>query len=139
MYQHQLQFLHSPDRMLKSINNNSSSPFSMENLLAGAKLSPENLVLNLHQSRTKGSPQDCKGDGRMAQQEELDGADRLSLDFNTCLRGRCSSCGRLDCNFVECRDRESMTKDSKPVLKFSVSAILGDQEHGKNLHGGKCF
>lgn len=131
MYQHQLQFLHSSERMLKGFSNNSSSAFAMENLLASGKLTPENLVLNLHQSRVKAS-QECKGEP-----EELDGSDRLSLDINTCLRGRCSNCGRLDCNIAECRGRESLTKDSKPVLKFSVSAILGDQEHGRNLHGGK--
>ncbi|KAJ8916065.1 hypothetical protein NQ315_010933 [Exocentrus adspersus] len=51
------------------------------------------------------------------------------LRFNNCLRSRiCSNCGRLDCNFLHCRLSSEGLKDTKPVLKFSVSAILGDDK-----------
>lgn len=63
-----------------------------------------------------------------------------------CLKNRvCSSCGRVDCNVLQCcnsrvvgGDGGGIIKDSKPVLKFSVSAILGnEQPTSRNIQSGK--
>lgn len=130
--------------MLKSINNN-QSPFSMDNLLSSAGISPEDKEesFKLHQHMLKRSP------SPLVQQEKLDeDDDRLSpalsnektdmfLKFNNCLRSRmCSNCGRIDCNFLQCRLSDSI-KDTKPVLKFSVSAILGDEKLQQRSSSGK--
>ncbi|XP_056637655.1 homeobox protein DBX1 [Diorhabda sublineata] len=133
MYQSTLQFLTSHrEKMLKSINNNQNS-FSMENLLSNGKLSPENLETSKDSEEFKNSHQNKieDDDDRLSpissgslQAEKND----VFLRFNSCLRNRlCSNCGRLDCNFIQCRLSEGV-KDSKPVLKFSVSAILGDDK-----------
>ncbi|KAF5301063.1 hypothetical protein FQA39_LY10882 [Lamprigera yunnana] len=137
--------LMSPERMLKSLNNSSS--FAMENLLAKmqhqphGKILPENLIININgkneeksnedNSKSSLSPNDasrCEGE-----------SDRLSPidknDYLSCLKNRiCSHCGRLDCNFLQCRmHSDNMIKDTKPVLKFSVSAILGNDEPEKSI------
>lgn len=132
--------------MLKSINNN-QSPFSMDNLLSSAGISPEDKEENfkLHQHMLKRSPSPT------VQQEKMDEEDdRLSpalsnektdmfLKFNNCLRSRmCSNCGRIDCNFLQCRLSDSI-KDTKPVLKFSVSAILGDEKLQQRSNSGKLY
>ncbi|XP_057671106.1 homeobox protein DBX1 [Diorhabda carinulata] len=133
MYQSTLQFLTSHrEKMLKSINNNQNS-FSMENLLSNGKLSPENLETSKDSEEFKNSHLNKieDDDDRLSpissgslQAEKND----VFLRFNSCLRNRlCSNCGRLDCNFIQCRLSEGV-KDSKPVLKFSVSAILGDDK-----------
>ncbi|XP_072380378.1 uncharacterized protein Dbx [Diabrotica undecimpunctata] len=136
MYQSTLQYLNSHrEKMLKSINNHHNS-FSMENLLSNGKISPENLDTSKDSEEFKTSP-------NPHQHKMEDEDDRLSpmssgslqadkndvfLRFNSCLRNRiCSNCGRLDCNFLQCRLSDGI-KDSKPVLKFSVSAILGDDK-----------
>ncbi|KAG5881784.1 hypothetical protein JTB14_002959 [Gonioctena quinquepunctata] len=128
----------------------------MESLLSSGKISPENLDI-------KGSKEDSEENYKLphlikrspspSNGKIEDDDDRLSpmspasipmerndlfLRFNSCLRGRiCSNCGRLDCNFLHCRLSEGI-KDSKPVLKFSVSAILGDEKlQQKNSNSGK--
>lgn len=117
----------------------------MENLLSGAGMSPEDKEesFKLHQQMLKRSPSPS------LQQEKLEeDDDRLSpalsnektdmfLKFNNCLRSRmCSNCGRIDCNFLQCRLSDSI-KDTKPVLKFSVSAILGDEKLQQRSNSGK--
>lgn len=145
MFHSTLQFMNSHrEKMLKSINNN-QSPFSMENLLSSAVMSPEDKeeTYKLHQHMLKRSPSPS------VQQEKMDEEDdRLSpvlsndknemfLRFNNCLRSRmCSNCGRIDCNFLHCRLSDSI-KDTKPVLKFSVSAILGDEKLQQRNSSGK--
>lgn len=147
MFHSALQFVNSHrEKMLKSINNNQSS-FSMENLLSGAGMSPEEKeeTFKLHQHMLKRSP------SPIAQPEKIDEEDdRLSpalsndkndmfLRFNNCLRSRmCSNCGRIDCNFLQCRVSDSI-KDTKPVLKFSVSAILGDEKLQQRNSSGECI
>nr|CAH7756232.1 unnamed protein product [Callosobruchus chinensis] len=121
--------------MLRSINNN-QSPFSMDNLLSTGKISPENLDLkrdeDLHHI-IKRSPSPVANARQEEEEDRLSPAlandrNEMFLRFNSCLRNRiCSNCGRLDCNFIHCRFGDSI-KDSKPVLKFSVSAILGDEK-----------
>lgn len=164
MFHHQntaLHFLQNTEKMLKSLNNN-TSPFSMENLLSREKLSPENLELNLDKS-------DC-GDSKYSHETKLslsptenvqensdnerlspppnnnttsnDKNDNVFFKFNNCFKNRvCSNCGRLDCNFIQCRIQSDncVVKDNKPVLKFSVSAILGNEHHqqNRNVQNGK--
>ncbi|XP_008190706.2 homeobox protein DBX1 [Tribolium castaneum] len=86
-------------KMLKSVN----SPFSMENLLS----TPEPLE------------EDRKSESERLTPEKSDVFLRLKNRI-------CSNCGRLECNFFQCRITSDI-KDTKPVLKFSVSAILGDE------------
>lgn len=142
MYQSTLHFLNTHrEKMLKSINQQNS--FSMENLLSNGKISPENLDTSKDSEEYKASPQPKieDDDDRLSpmssgslQAEKND----VFLRFNSCLRSRiCSNCGRLDCNFIHCRLSEGI-KDTKPVLKFSVSAILGDdklQQRNHNING----
>lgn len=147
MFHSTLQFVNSHrEKMLKSINNN-QSPFSMENLLSSTGMSVEDKeeTLKLHQHLLKRSPSPV-------QQEKIEeDDDRLSpalvnekndmfLKFNNCLRSRmCSNCGGIDCNFLHCRLSDSI-KDTKPVLKFSVSAILGDEKlNQKDVIGKRKF
>lgn len=146
-----LHFLQSTEKMLKSLNNNNTSPFSMENLLSREKLSPGNLEINLeksegnegkysHESKLSLSPTENTHESdneRLSPSEKND----VFLKFNNCFKNRiCSNCGRLDCNFLQCRmQSDSCVKDSKPVLKFSVSAILGNEHHQQNrsIQNGK--
>lgn len=107
---------HNREKMLKGLNNNNNnSSFSMESLLA------ENV----------GGATAADDDGGGG------GADDVLV---RCLKNSnrvCSNCGRLDCNNVLqcCNSRGGggeggvgIIKDSKPVLKFSVSAILGNEQ-----------
>lgn len=158
-----LHFINNPEKMLKSFNNNNTSAFSMENLLSREKLSPENLEIERedsernpmekfpiqHDKKLSLSPSD---NTRISESEN----DRLSpaspaekndifLRFNNCFKNAiCSSCGRLECNFFQCRMSDggginsSVVKDNKPVLKFSVSAILGTENPTKHIQNGKC-
>lgn len=110
---------HNREKMLKGLNNNNNHSFSMESLLA------ENVV---------------ESGATTADDEAGDVLVR-------CLKNRvCSSCGRVDCNNVlQCcnsrvagGDGGGIIKDSKPVLKFSVSAILGnEQPTSRNVQSGK--
>lgn len=102
---------HNREKMLKGLNNNNNnSSFSMESLLAGG---------------------DSEGEAKTTAEEEANDV------LVRCLKNRvCSSCGRVDCNVLQCCNRvvagggggEGMIKDTKPVLKFSVSAILGNEQ-----------
>lgn len=105
--------------MLKGLTNNNNHSFSMESLLA------ENVESNTAQT------DDESGDVLVR-----------------CLKNRvCSNCGRVDCNnFLQCCNSRvaggdsggGIIKDSKPVLKFSVSAILGnEQPTSRNVQNGK--
>ncbi|XP_060533731.1 H2.0-like homeobox protein [Cylas formicarius] len=152
MFQNTFHFMTHRGKMLKTLNNN-QNPFSMDNLLAGGKMSPEHLELDLGDQAKEdlvedGSKRDGYSPESPAHDEDglEDQLDRLSPAeksneflnrFNTCLRNRiCSNCGRLDCNFFQCRfGSDGLIKDNKPVLKFSVSAILGDEkkEQNKNI------
>ncbi|CAG9861241.1 unnamed protein product [Phyllotreta striolata] len=125
MYQSTLQFLSTHrEKMLKSFNHQTN--FSMENLLSNenpdaSKDSEEYKASKMEEEDDRLSPIPVGG-------LQADRAGDVFLRFNTCLRNRiCSNCGRLDCNFIHCRLSESV-KDNKPVLKFSVSAILGDEK-----------
>lgn len=157
MYQNTLQFFHHQERMLKSLNSTSS--FSMENLLSkmqqpNGKLSPENLVININgkssdetrtseiQDNSKSSLSPCEVNRGEIDNDRLSPIDKNEtyINFNNCFKNRiCSHCGRLDCNFLQCRmhSDNSIIKDSKPVLKFSVSAILGNDEPERNIRHGK--
>lgn len=156
MFQNSLQFVSHRTKMLKSLNNN-QNPFSMDNLLATGKISPEielddpNRAEDLTDSdykRNSYSPASTKQEDELSDHvderlsppnERTHHSDFLSR-FN-CIRNRiCSNCGRLDCNYLQCRlNSENLIKDSKPVLKFSVSAILGDEkrEGQRNGYSGK--
>lgn len=161
MYQSTLQFLHQREKMLKSINNNATSAFSMENLLNGGKMSPENLEIltekttdtmdesleeqyeNKHELKTSMSPNEntrSENENDRLTPEKSD----VFLPFNNCFKDRvCSNCGRYNCNFFSCRfsASEHLIKESKPVLKFSVSAILGNEkkEQRNNTQTGEYF
>lgn len=149
MFQNSLQFVNQHrEKMLKSLNNN-TNPFSMENLLSSGKMSPENLEINItekSQDEIERSSEDnykisteiksslspnenTRSEGEMERLSPIEKND-VFLRFNNCIRSRlCSNCGRLDCNFFQCRlNSDSIIKDNKPVLKFSVSAILGDEK-----------
>ncbi|XP_031331915.1 homeobox protein DBX1 isoform X1 [Photinus pyralis] len=150
MYQSTLQFFHHQERMLKSLNH--TSPFAMENLLAkmqpNGKMSPENLVININgkeenaednlriQDNSKSSLSPCDANRGDVESDRLSPIEKTDnyFNFNNCLKSRiCSHCGRLDCNFLQCRmHSDGIIKDNKPVLKFSVSAILGNDEPEKN-------
>lgn len=147
MFHSTLQFVNSHrEKMLKSINNN-QNPFSMENLLSSAAMTPEDKedTFKIHQHMLKRSPSPPVQHDKMDEED-----DRLSptlsndrtdmfMKFNNCLRSRmCSNCGRIDCNFLHCRLSDSI-KDTKPVLKFSVSAILGDEKLQQRNTSGKYF
>ncbi|KAK9886379.1 hypothetical protein WA026_015896, partial [Henosepilachna vigintioctopunctata] len=138
-------FINYREKMLKNFNNN--SPFSMENLLSNGKISPENLdeknddsernsEENYKISETLGypikctSPDNTRSEGENERFSPNEGND-VYLRFNNCFKNRiCSNCGRLDCNFLHCRlGSDELMKDNKPVLKFSVSAILGGETH----------
>lgn len=158
-----LHFLSNSEKMLKGINNN-TSPFSMENLLSREKLSPESLDLNertsedhnrisleafkmsherqrlLQEKKSATIPLEItRADGesdRLTPNEKND----LFSKFNNCFKSRiCSNCGRFDCNLFQCRMNENVViKDQKPVLKFSVSAILGNEhQQPKHVQAGK--
>lgn len=156
-------FLNSTEKMLKSLNNN-TSPFSMENLLSREKLSPENLEVDrspeserspletyrnakpvfkyCHEPKLSSSPTENTRSESESDRLSPSEKNEVFLRFNSCLKNRiCSNCGRLDCNFLQCRMQgENLTlKDNKPVLKFSVSAILGNehQQESKNVQNGK--
>lgn len=156
-----LQFFHHQERMLKSLN--SASSFSMENLLAkmqpNGKISPENLVININgnnlddngrtseenlrlmQDNSKSSMSPCDVNRVESENDRLSPLDKTEtyINFNNCLKTRiCSHCGRLDCNFLQCKmHSDTIIKDNKPVLKFSVSAILGNEEPDRNTRSGK--
>ncbi|XP_050316297.1 homeobox protein DBX1 [Anthonomus grandis grandis] len=156
MFQNTMQFVTHRTKMLKSLNNN-QNPFSMENLLSNGKISPISPEMDLEcdptrpedlteqdYKRNSYSPSSTKLEDdlsdhleeRMSPNERSNQNDFFSR-FN-CIRSRiCSNCGRLDCNFLQCRlTSESMIiKDSKPVLKFSVSAILGDEKREAQRNG----
>lgn len=144
MFQNTLHLINHREKMLKSFNNN--SPFSMENLLSTGKISPENLEINISDKSQEDEhglkySQDLKSSLSPAETTRSESEnDRLSpnseknelfLRFNNCFKNRiCSNCGRLECNFLQCRiSSDSLIKDTKPILKFSVSAILGDEHH----------
>ncbi|XP_030755135.1 homeobox protein DBX1 [Sitophilus oryzae] len=141
MFQNTLHLVAHRTKMLKSLNN-PQNPFSMDNLLAGnGKSSPE---MDLERGDEMGDRGGYSPPSRYAKHED-DLSDQVSegrlspgdrggasdlLSRFSCLRGRlCSNCGRLDCNYLQCRlTSESLIKETKPVLKFSVSAILGDEK-----------
>ncbi|KAH1011477.1 hypothetical protein HUJ04_000839 [Dendroctonus ponderosae] len=144
MFQNTLQFVTHRTKMLKSLNNN-QNPFSMDNLLSNGKITPEmdlecesNRAEDLTDSdykRNSYSPNSPKQEDELSDhvEERLSPAERAHNEFLSrfhCIRNRiCSNCGRLDCNYLQCRlNSETLMKDSKPVLKFSVSAILGDEK-----------
>ncbi|GJQ85889.1 hypothetical protein Trydic_g21745 [Trypoxylus dichotomus] len=159
-----LHLLNNPEKMLKSLNNNTSA-FSMENLLSREKLSPENLEIidrnsediersslenfRLTQSEKKQSLSPSETTRSEGENDRLSPAlspekNDVFLRFNNCFKnsGICSSCGRLDCNFFQCRMNDtavSTVKDNKPVLKFSVSAILGTENQPKHIQNGKLL
>ncbi|CAG9770197.1 unnamed protein product [Ceutorhynchus assimilis] len=151
MFQNTLQFVTHRTKMLKSLNNN-QNPFSMDNLLSNGKISPEldlecdsNRAEDLTDSeykRNSYSPNSPKQEDELSDHVE----ERLSPNNNdffsrfNCIRNRiCSNCGRLDCNFLQCRlNSENLIKDSKPVLKFSVSAILGDEKRDGQRNNNRC-
>lgn len=122
----------------------------MENLLSREKLSPANLEINLdksdgsdskysHETKLSLSPTENAHESdneRLSPNEKTD----VFFKFNNCFKNRiCSNCGRLDCNFIQCRiQSENCAKDNKPVLKFSVSAILGNEyQQNRTVHNGK--
>ncbi|KAK9753877.1 hypothetical protein QE152_g1552 [Popillia japonica] len=151
-----LHLLNNPEKMLRSLNNNTSA-FSMENLLSREKLSPENLEIidrnaedidrsslenfRLNQSDKKPSSSPSETTRSEGENDRLSPVispekNDLFLRFNNCFKnsGICSSCGRLDCNFFQCRMNDvNVVKDNKPVLKFSVSAILGTENQPKHI------
>lgn len=139
MYQNgsALQFLHGTEKMLKSLSShNNASPFSMESLLAREKLSPDNLEKSEEQELRRMSGPESDGEaesGPQTVQQAAATATDVLLKLNSCFKSRiCSGCGRLDCGYLQCRvqsDAHGYAKDSKPVLKFSVSAILGTEHH----------
>lgn len=155
-----LHLLNNPEKMLRSLNNNTSA-FSMENLLSREKLSPENLEIidrnaedidrsslenfRLNQSDKKPSSSPSETTRSEGENDRLSPVispekNDLFLRFNNCFKnsGICSSCGRLDCNFFQCRMNDvNVVKDNKPVLKFSVSAILGTENQPKHIQNGK--
>lgn len=63
--------------------------------------------------------------------------------FSGCFKNRiCSNCGQIDCNLLHCRMQSvnseiNSVKDNKPLLKFSVSAILGTENSRNNNQNGK--
>ncbi|XP_025834872.1 homeobox protein DBX1-A [Agrilus planipennis] len=143
------QFLQTKDKMLKSLNNN-SSPFLMENLLGHhGRLSPENLEIKIEENaalelqktaekltqenlrffqenyKMPSSPTDSnRSEGEIDRLSPNERKDKV-LDFNNCFN---------NCNFFQCRlQSDQILKDSKPVLKFSVSAILGKDDTRRNL------
>lgn len=156
--------------MLKSLNNNqspfsmdnllSSGKMSPEDLDGNKedlldRTSEENYKIHHHQQEMlmKRSLSPNIGENRGKTEEEEDRLSPISstniqndkndvfLRFNNCLRSRiCSNCGRFDCNFLQCRLTSDGLKDSKPVLKFSVSAILGDEKiEQRNSSSGKYW
>lgn len=150
----ELHLLQNTEKMLKSLNNNNASPFSMENLLSREKLSPENLEIL---DKSDGSDSKYSHETKLSLsptenvQENISDNERLSpntndkndvfFKFNNCFKNRlCSNCGRLDCNYLQCRIQSDncIVKDNKPVLKFSVSAILGNEhQQNRNVQNGK--
>lgn len=115
---------HNREKMLKGLNNNNNNnnSFSMESLLA------ENVV---ETTATASADEEAASDVLMR-----------------CLKNRlCSNCGRMDCNnFLQCCNSRmtggggdgGILKDNKPVLKFSVSAILGnEQPTSRNVQNGE--
>lgn len=133
-------------KMLKGLNNNNASPFSMENLLSRGKLSPENLDINdedqedNYKNKTEINNKNCLSPSE-TENDRLSPVERADLyfRFNGFKNRICSNCGRMDCNFLHCRmNSGEIVKDNKPVLKFSVSAILGDEPPTRSLQNGKC-
>lgn len=122
-------------------------------------MSPENLEINIPDKnaeeteetyKTKNVYRDQKRSLSPSENTRSEGeSDRLSpaveknndvfLRFNGCFKNRiCSNCGRLDCNYLHCRmASDNIIKDNKPVLKFSVSAILGNEQPSRNVQTGK--
>lgn len=50
----------------------------------------------------------------------------------------CSACGSADCGALHCRlQHDDSLADAKPVLKFSVSAILGTDSRAAVQHHGE--
>lgn len=149
MFQNTLQLVAHRTKMLKSLNNN-QNPFSMDNLLSNGKISPEidlecdpNRVEDLTETdfkRNSYSPNSTKQEDELSDHNEERLSPTTQGDFFSrfnCLRNRiCSNCGRLDCNYLQCRlNSDSLIKDNKPVLKFSVSAILGDEKREGQRNG----
>ncbi|KAF7277077.1 hypothetical protein GWI33_009470 [Rhynchophorus ferrugineus] len=146
MFQNSLHLVAHRSKMLKSLNN-PQNPFSMDNLLAGGKSSPEIDLERQEELGDRGgySPSFAKHEDDLSDhvsEGQLSPNDRSGGDLLSrfsCLRGRlCSNCGRLDCNYLHCRlNSENLIKETKPVLKFSVSAILGDEKRDGQKTGGK--
>lgn len=116
--------------MLKSLNNN-TSPFSMDNLLS--KIPPSAVSPDVE--RENPSPTDG---GRSSPSDRGE----LLFGFGGCFKNRlCSNCGNIDCTLLHCRmqngDGLKELKDSKPVLKFSVSAILGTENQTRSVQNGE--
>lgn len=160
------QSLFSNQTMLKSLNNN-TSPFSMENLLSkNGKSSPEltesdrqdansndgarsqhecdRLSPNDKPEGVRQSPNERNEHLRSSPSDKFDRIDRndVFFGFSGCFKNRiCSNCGQLDCNSLHCRINgvSESVKDAKPVLKFSVSAILGTENQARNNVNGKIF
>lgn len=111
---------HEREKMLKGLNNNS---FSMESLLAGG-------------GGGGGGVDTDNSESKATNEEDV---------IVRCLKNRvCSNCGRMDCNLLQCCNRvlagggDGIIKDNKPVLKFSVSAILGnEQPTNRNVQNGE--
>lgn len=137
----------SNETMLKSLNNN-ASPFSMDNLLS--KMPPSGKTTPETPDGDRNQPEhDANStDGARSQPE----SDRLSpnekqdvfFGFSGCFKNRiCSNCGQIDCNLLHCRmqgvSSENSVKDAKPVLKFSVSAILGTDNQTRSIQNGKIY
>lgn len=124
-----------PNTMLKSLNNN-TSPFSMDNLLS--KIPPS--ASSPDEERENPSPNDVNRSSPIDRRE-------LVLGFGGCFKSRmCSNCGNADCTSIQCRmelrsndDGLKELKDTKPVLKFSVSAILGTENQARNVQNGKSI
>ncbi|KAL1502539.1 hypothetical protein ABEB36_007667 [Hypothenemus hampei] len=147
---HNIHFLNHRSKMLKSLNNN-QNPFSMDNLLSNGKISPE-MDLECDSNRAEDADdfkRSYSPTGSAKQEDELSDhveerlsptGDRVQNDFlsrfNSIRNRICSNCGRFDCNYLQCRlNSENMIKDNKPVLKFSVSAILGDEKRDGQKNG----
>ncbi|KAL3271983.1 hypothetical protein HHI36_022452 [Cryptolaemus montrouzieri] len=107
--------------MLKSLNN--TSPFSMENLLSNGKISPENLD-EKNEDSERNSEESYKLSETLGYPIKC-----VSPEANRS-EGESERCSPNEKNDVFLRlSSDELIKDNKPVLKFSVSAILGDDTH----------
>lgn len=140
--------------MLKSLNNNTSS-FSMENLLSKIPLrnkgkSPSPEMPEVHTNAGEGETNSNDEVRSHSEAERLspsqhDARNDVFFGFSGCFKNRiCSNCGQIDCNLLHCRMQSvnseiNSVKDNKPLLKFSVSAILGTENSRNNNQNGKIL